>query len=62
MDGVESIGRFVEDKQFGLVDECISEADALAVAFGEGFDNFPTDFEEAAGIDYMGNALACFCT
>lgn len=56
--GIEAIGGLVENEQLGIVDEGIRQADALAEAFGEGFDHFAADVAKAAGIDHVGHAAA----
>ena len=60
LDRIEAVGWLVEDEELGLVDEGISQADPLAVTLGEGFDHFPADAFESAGIDDMGDLTAGF--
>lgn len=63
LDGIETVGGFVEDEEFRLVDERIGQTDPLAVAFGKGFDHFPADAFESAGIDdvsYLAAGFAAF--
>jgi hypothetical protein len=49
--GVETVGRFVENEDFGVVDDGLSEAGAVAVAFGEGIDGLAPYLLEESGID-----------
>ncbi len=55
---VEAVGGLVEDEQFGIVDEGIGQADALAVAFREGLDHLAAHAVEAAGVDDLADAAA----
>ena len=44
-------GGFVEDEDFGVVEEGLGEAGAVAVAFGEGVDGLAGDALQEAGFD-----------
>jgi hypothetical protein len=49
--GVEAAGRLIEDQDIGIVDDGLSDADALAVALGELADQLGADLAERAFAD-----------
>lgn len=56
--GIEAVRGLVEDEELGLVDEGIGQTDPLAVTFGKGFDHFPANAVEPAGVDDVGDLAA----
>ena len=51
MVGVQTVGRLVEDQDFGIVEKGLGEAGAVAVAFGQRFDRLAGDGSEETGVD-----------
>ena len=49
--GVEAVGRFVEDEDFGIVEKGLGEAGAVAISLGKGADGLAGHVVEEAGLD-----------
>ena len=54
--GVEAVGRFIEDEQFGAMEESGGEGEALAHAHGEGAGAAVGGFGEADAFEHGGFA------
>src|SRR5882724_3310462 len=54
---IETNGRLVENKEFGLIYECIGQTDSLAITFGKCTDQFSLHFAQAAQFLYVADAF-----
>src|SRR5207244_3152746 len=55
---VESGGRLIEDEHGRIGEQRVGQADALAVALGEGADELPADIGQPAALEHIVQALA----
>lgn len=60
--GIESVGRLVENEDFGVVKEGLREAGPVTVSFGKSVDGLAGDAFEEAGFDCFSNGRGAGCS
>src|SRR5438105_15156603 len=54
---IKANGRLVENKELGLIYECIGQTNSLTITFGKCSDYFPFHFAQTAQFLYVADAL-----